>query len=685
MRQILIFAGTTEGRLLAETLSEARIPTVVCVATEYGAQVMNTLFGVTFRQGRMDRQEMETFMRQGEFLAVADATHPFATEVSKNIRESALACGLIYLRLKRNTKIEDGNEKGWQYVSSNEECREILLRTWGNILLTTGSKELAAYCENPSLRERLYVRVLPSEESIALCRKQGLAGRQIIAIQGPFSGEMNLALIRQYQIRHLVTKESGPAGGFEGKAWAAAKQGIPFYVIGNPETEEGLSFEEVCQTLERLTGASIIKERPLCISLIGTGMGNPDTLTAGARKRIDRADVLFGAPRLLAAVNGWQSPKKGQAQYPFYRAEDLLPVLETLLGNKTVEAAVLFSGDTGFYSGCQRLYEQLESWKKMQSREIAINIEPGVSSVSYFAAACGIGWHDAEIISIHGRGTREKWEAEVLSAVRYCRKVFLLVSGAADVRTVGAVLRDHGWGDCRILVGYQLSYQEEQVKEYSPAQCARITEEGLYILVIINEKKEARILGPRRRDDAFIRGKVPMTKEEIRHLVVCKLRLVEEAVVYDIGSGTGSVAVEIAERSEKIQVFAVEEKKEGVELIEKNREQFQLPNLKVFHGRAPECLKELPVPTHCFIGGSGGSLKEILQALHEKNPAMRIVITAVTMETAGQLAELLKTMPVAEEEIVQVQVSRCRRAGEYHLMQAENPVWICAFRFADGT
>lgn len=687
MKRIVVFSGTSEGRKLAEILSKASVPAAVCVATEYGEETMEPLPGITLHCGRMNLSEMKAFLEKEEFLAVVDATHPFATGVSENIRRCT---GMLsfpedaYMRLQRDTGYRGGDiGNAAQYFDTNEECAGRLLHTEGNILLTTGSKELEIYCKTPKLRERIYARVLPNEESIALCRKAGLKGKQIIAMQGPFSQEMNRAVLRQYHIRHMVTKESGKAGGFEEKAGAAKEAGVCLSVIGNPEKRRGLSFEEVLETLERLTGAALREKGTLHISLVGIGMGNLRTLSLEAREKIMEADCLFGAERMLESARQWDIIKPEAEICPFYRTDETLGKLEEIYRNRTergrsARAAVLFSGDSGFYSGSGKLYEALQDWKETHP-ETQIRIYPGISSVAYFAALCGISWQDAKIISIHGKSG---WDAGVFDAVRYHNKVFLLVSGVEDVRNVGNLLQENGFSDCRILTGFQLSYPEEKLAEYTPKQCKEIKEEGLYALFILNENHEKRYLAPKRSDGEFIRGKVPMTKEEIRELAVCKLRLTEDAVVYDIGSGTGSVAAEIAGRSGHIRVFAVERKEDGLELICKNCKKLRLLNVEAVAGEAPDALCQLPPPTHAFIGGSGGRLKEILETLYQKNPAMRIVVTAVSLETLRGITEALDSMQVKNGEMIQVQVSRAKRAGEYHFMQAENPVFICCFDFA---
>lgn len=683
MKKVLIFSGTTEGRKLAETLAQAEIPATVCVATEYGKQVMPLLEGVCVHQGRMDLLGMQEFIKAGEFFAAVDATHPFATEVSKNIRESAGQQNIPYFRLKRETKnrMHKGEQerKKEAWFSCHEECAKALEKETGNILLTTGSKNLEVYCKNENLKNRLYARVLPSAESLEICDRAGLKGKQILAMQGPFSEELNLALIRQFDIRYLVTKESGITGGFTEKALAAEQAGIRLCVIGNPEKEEGFSFSELCVKLEEVTGIQIPVKNKMKISLVGVGMGGIQTLTKEAADVISCADYLFGAKRLL---DGFCI--KGEA-FPYYLASDILPVLEQVsaqAAGKEISVAVLFSGDSGFYSGCENLYHRLLEWKQERKEEISIRIYPGISSVSYFAAACGMSWQDGKIVSVHGKGGRASWEAELLEAVRYHEKTFLLVSGAQDVREVGCVLREAGLLECKIILGYQLSYREETIKELTPAACEQVQGEGLYICAILHKPCEKKYLAPEKTDLDFLREEVPMTKEEVRQTAICKLHLTEGAVVYDIGSGTGSVAVEIADRSAGIKVFAIEQKAEAAELIRRNIQKFHTPNVTIISAKAPEGLRELPAPTHVFLGGTGGNLSEILDVLREKNPAVRVVMTAVSLETVSEITKIQREMQLKDAEVVQLQVSRAKTAGNYQLMRAENPVYIFSFGFA---
>ena len=234
--KILIFGGTTEGRQLAECLAKNKIHCEVCVATQYGSELLSDSDFIRVRQGRLTTDEMSALLSSDDFSAVIDATHPYAVEVSKNIREAvkkyddAIPSGDV----KKSLPLLRFSRQGANKASSNVAasfpdagaCAQALKSTSGKILLTTGSKNLSDFCADPELRSRLLVRTLPSVESLELCTKNGLEGHQILAMQGPFSKEMNLALIREYGISVLVTKESGAAGGFSEKLEAAKECGI---------------------------------------------------------------------------------------------------------------------------------------------------------------------------------------------------------------------------------------------------------------------------------------------------------------------------------------------------------------------------------------------------------------------------------------------------------------------------
>ena len=673
MKEILIFAGTTEGRELSEYLAVAGIAHTLCVATEYGEIVLKEHPLVKVHKGRMNQEEIEVYIKAGNFGAVVDATHPYAEVVTQNIKNAMQDMDIPYLRLKRESNVTSSYEK-IHYFKDSVSCAKALEKTDGNILLTTGSKELSVFAKFIDRKERLYVRVLPGIESLQLCMDCGIAGKQILALQGPFTTQMNEAMFRQYQIKCLVTKESGNAGGYQEKLDAAQNLGIPVFTIGCPAEQEGYTFEEVCEQLEMISGQRIKKNTGFQIILAGVGMGNPNCLTKEVEKAIEEADILLGAGRMIAAYQ----PKIEKK--PYYTAEQIIPYLEEMQSVTSSKAdrkvVILFSGDTGFYSGCQKLYDALLREVNDGRLHTSVTVMPGISSVAYLAACMGENYQDADICSMHGKEL-----PNLEKKIRMGKQIFLLMSGLKDIHKLGKLLLDAGLIECTVVVGYQLSYPEQLIMELKPEECMKLQEDGLYTCCIKNPKPERKMLTHGKADGEFIRDNVPMTKEEVREVSICKLKLYEGAVVYDIGSGTGSIAVEIAGLSDEIKVFALEYKEEAISLIAGNKEKFELNNIEIVSGTAPDALDNLPVPTHAFIGGSGGKMKEILSALYQKNPHMRVVINAISMETICEMKEVLSTFSIQNADVVQMQVSRAKSVGAYHLMQAENPVWICAFDF----
>lgn len=702
MKKIVIFAGTTEGRRLSEILADAGITHTVCVATEYGEIVMREQTDaetarakgqplVSLHRGRMDREQMEEFLRNEGYEIVVDATHPYARVVTENIQSAVNTLRTteretqfpIYLRLEREiaeTPEAEDPAVSIRYFESNADCANVLENTEGNILLTTGSKELATYCASGRLHDRLYVRILPGRESLELCMEQGIKGRQILALQGPFSTEMNAAILNQYDIRHMVTKNSGRTGGYQEKLEAAKMLGIPVYVIQPAgKAWDTYSFAGICEKLEQLCDCKLSGQGSMEICLAGIGMGSKDGQTQEVQHAIETADILLGAERMIQRYSAKIEKR------PYYTTEQILPYLEQLQENgitaqkDPLRVTVLFSGDTGFYSGCRKLYVALQEAVAIGALNAEVRILPGISSVATLAARVGESYEDAAILSMHGKKLNR-----LSTTVESHEKVFLLTSGSEDIRKIGRSLAEAGLTDCEVTVGYQLSYPEESIRILTPGQCEEITGEGLYTCLIRNPHWQTERLTHGRADICFLRdAKTPMTKEEVREVSICKLHLTQNAVVYDIGSGTGSVAIEIAGVPGRVQVYAIERKPEAVELLRKNREHFHMDNIQIIEAPAPEGLEELPVPTHAFIGGSGGRLLDILRVLYRKNPHMRIVINAISMETIAELKEVLDTFPVEEEEILQMQVSRVKRLLSYHLPQAENPVWICSFTFRE--
>lgn len=249
----LVFAGTAEGHGLAEYFSrKGRLDRVdFCVATEYGAETISDIRGVSVLEGRLDKREMEQLIREGRYALVIDATHPYAAVVTQNIKEACQDAGAEYIRLLR----EEGDfcREGVRMAGSIEEAVAVLNEDDDRVLLTTGAKELHRYSDLRNIGERAVARVLPSAESIAACQSAGIPPKHIVCMQGPFSREMNLATLRQYGCGWIVTKNTGKAGGFEDKV-ALCQAGYKVIVIGRPTAEKGISYEKVLERLEKIYG-----------------------------------------------------------------------------------------------------------------------------------------------------------------------------------------------------------------------------------------------------------------------------------------------------------------------------------------------------------------------------------------------------------------------------------------------
>lgn len=238
--KILLFGGTTEARELSKTLAARGENVTVSVATDYGREEQAQVEGVSILTGRKGPEDMRALLP--EYDLCIDATHPYATEVTKTLRQIAEETGVKYVRIRRDlTTVGQETPDLIQYYASPEEAAEVLKGTAGNVLLATGTKELAAFCELDP--ERLYPRVLPSVENLQAVEAMGIPRRNILAMQGPFSTDLNAALIRQKDIRFVVTKDGGKTGGFPEKAEAAELTKTPLLVIAPPD-DEGMTVEE---------------------------------------------------------------------------------------------------------------------------------------------------------------------------------------------------------------------------------------------------------------------------------------------------------------------------------------------------------------------------------------------------------------------------------------------------------
>ena len=385
------------------------------------------------------------------------------------------------------------------------------------------------------------------------------------------------------------------------------------------------------------------------INIIGMGMSEK-TLTAEALALIADADILIGAKRLINEFSELNKPS-----YNAYLSNDILEIIEKTDAEKI---AILVSGDVGFYSAAEKLTETLKDYSP--------NLIAGISSVSYFFAKCSLPWKDANLISCHGLDTN------IVSSVRRNRFTFALTG--KNIPELQNELVKYGFGDLKVWIGENLGSDEESIQESKISDLEGKEFSSLTVLIIENPDFDSRIRTgiP---DEEFIRGKVPMTKSEVRAVCLSKLALSPNDIAYDIGCGTGSVTIEMAFSAYDGKVYAFDKNEEAIALLEQNCQKFHLDNVEPLCGLAPECLKGLPVPDVAFIGGSSGNMEEIVSYLHGTNNEMRFVITAVTIESAMAGLDSLKNVGISGD-IVQVAVSKGRQIGDLHMLMAQNPIFI---------
>ena len=652
MCKICIFAGTTEARWLVELLSAQPVAVTACVATEYGETLLPEASSVTVRSGRIPVGEIIEMLSKTKFDLVIDATHPYAASITESVAHACAETGTDYLRLLRE---ESDKVSGVQYASSAEDAAAFLSKTDGNILLTTGSKDLKTYSKIKDFTARVYARVLPLDASLALCREAGVQPSHILAMQGPFSEEMDTAMLRAVSARWLVTKDGGEAGGFSAKVAAARKAGADVLVIGRPKQREGKSFSQVLEILERRFGFKF----PQSVQIVGIGPGSQSAMTQEARRAIEEADCLIGARRMLDAA-----ARDRQKTFAAIAPQEIADFLRA--HREYRRCAVLMSGETGFFSGTKKLLPLLSSCE--------VSVLPGLSSLSYLCAKLQTSYEDVHVVSLHGRAH------DIAADVRAHARVFALVGGERGVNDLCRSLTENGLGAVTVSVGERLSYEGETITTGTAEELKDRAFAPLSAVLIENEHPDA-VVTHGLPDEAFLRGAgeggiVPMTKSEVRAIALSKLRLTERAVCYDIGAGTGSVAIEMALQAKCGHVYAVERRADAVELLKKNQAAFHVENLTVVSGTAPEACRDLPVPTHAFIGGSAGSLRDILSMLLAKNPHVRIVATAIALESVAELTACMKDFAFTETEVVSVQVARGKEAGPYHLMTGQNPVYV---------
>lgn len=402
----------------------------------------------------------------------------------------------------------------------------------------------------------------------------------------------------------------------------------------------------------------------LKVNIVGIGPGNENSMTKEAVQAIEQSACLIGDKRVVTPFENL-----GKSILHSSSVKDIKNYLKDYGENhddyaKNSEVSILVSGDVGFYSLAKSFLEDKETIGE-------IKLICGISSLQYFCSKLKISWDDVMTVSLHGR------DLSIVDKVMNNHKVFVLTGGKNTPADICKTLCDYGLDSIQVSVGENLSYDNEKITTDSAENMAKADFGTLSTMIIFNDNPiKTRVITHGLPDDLFIRGDVPMTKQEIRAISLSKLQLYSTDIVYDIGAGTGSVAVEIALQTRSGMVYAVEKELNALELIKKNKEKFGTDNLIIIPSYAPEGLEDLPKPDKVFIGGNGGNLSRILDVVFCKNSDVRVVINAITLETLHDTVSYFRHKPEIDIEIVNITISKAKKVGANNLMFGQNPVTI---------
>ncbi len=390
------------------------------------------------------------------------------------------------------------------------------------------------------------------------------------------------------------------------------------------------------------------------ITVIGAGPGCAAGMTVEAARAVEGADVVFAAARHAHLAGGKCVP-----------LEPLSAALDAIQArlHAGAKSAVLLSGDAALFSLLPALARRFGAEN--------LDVIPGVGALQSLCAALRESWQGAEILSAHGRDLPV---SALLHAVRTHGRTFLFCDAKHGPGWACEAFARCGLGAVEVAVGERLSYPDERITSGTANELRGQKFDALSMARILNPAPVSGLPPIGIPDEAFQRGKVPMTKREIRRLVIAALQLTPDCAVWDVGAGTGSVSVECALQCPAGWVYAVEREADARALTEANARLFCAENLTVIPGSAPEAFAGLPTPARVFLGGTGGGMDAILDHIEGLGVNLRLVATAVTLESAHRLTERLSRW--GDFEAAQIAVSRLETVGGSRMFRAQNPVFI---------
>lgn len=390
------------------------------------------------------------------------------------------------------------------------------------------------------------------------------------------------------------------------------------------------------------------------INVVGGGLGSIELLTGAGISEIKSADVVLTSLRLNDEFSDLN---------PNIKTMGIMDTIEYLKENSNepdLNVAVLASGDVGFYSIATTLRKHLDD-------DLEIELITGISSFQYFAAKLKMGYEDWKLISMHGL------DKSIVPYASYYNKTFALTGGKWDVPAIINDLVRVGLGDVKIYIGERLGMQGEKITVDTPEALVGMNFDKLSVILIENENYTTPYT--LFKDEDYIRGRAPITKEHVRNLSVDALSVCPTDLVWDVGAGSGGVTCALALKAHESTVYAIEMKEEALEVLNANVKALKTYNVEIISGSAPDALLDLPVPNKVFIGGTTGRLEQILNVVLSKNPNATIVANAITLETIGAIIQVFKNKNL-KTEIISATIAKSKRLGNYNMMMGENPIYI---------
>ena len=396
------------------------------------------------------------------------------------------------------------------------------------------------------------------------------------------------------------------------------------------------------------------------INLVGIGLGNPELLTKAACNAISKSDIVIGAKRIVDSI---RLDFVGKKFFLEYNTEKIADIIKSNAGS---EISVIFSGDISLFSGSSKLFERLKAFKNCK-----INTFPGISSLSYLCAKTNIDISKVKILSFHGK---DELLYHNIDSNEY---TFIITSKGEGAKEICRKLISFGFFELDVTLGENLSYVNERITTAKPGDLLDMDISDLNCMIIYNPDSD-KAISFGLHDEVFARDKVPITKSEVRAVILSKLNIGSDSICYDIGAGSGSVSIEMAGLAYEGKVYAVEKNPVAVELIKKNIHNFNAENIELIFAKAPEGLEHILEADKIFIGGSGGEMNAVMDMIFASQKHPTIVISAITLETVAQITDILKKAKEYgyDTEVTAINVSKSKEVGPYNMMMAQNMVFI---------